>query len=58
VSRWESLVRVPTYPSPRPRVQFDHVLGLGVGAGSVRDHGAPALAVSDHCALWVDLDLG
>ncbi len=56
VSGWTQLARVPTYPSWRPRVQFDHVLA---------DHPAPVsaaramrLPVSDHCGLVVDLDVG
>jgi endonuclease/exonuclease/phosphatase family metal-dependent hydrolase len=53
VSRWSPLARVPTYPSWRPRVQFDHVLAdrplLVSGAEALR------LPVSDHCALAVEL---
>lgn len=55
-ARWTQLARVPTYPSWRPRVQFDHVLGDAVGERAVRDVQALRLAVSDHCALVVDLD--
>ena len=51
---WTQLARVPTYPSWRPRVQFDHVLADGPtpvsGCARLR------LSVSDHCALVVDLD--
>ena len=53
VSGWTQLARVPTYPSWRPRVQFDHVLAdqpLQVSAAR-----AMRLPVSDHCALAVDL---
>jgi endonuclease/exonuclease/phosphatase family metal-dependent hydrolase len=57
VSRWTQLARVPTYPSWRPRVQFDHVLADGVPESAVRDVQAMRLPVSDHCALLVDLDL-
>jgi endonuclease/exonuclease/phosphatase family metal-dependent hydrolase len=56
-ARWRQLARVPTYPSYGPRVQFDHVLGLGVGRDSVRRTEAVRLGVSDHCALVVELEL-
>ena len=56
VTGWTQLARVPTYPSWRPRVQLDHVLAdrpTSVGAAH-----ALRLAVSDHCALAVDLTPG
>ncbi|MFF7246438.1 endonuclease/exonuclease/phosphatase family protein [Embleya sp. NPDC008237] len=56
--RWRSLARVPTYPSYRPRVQFDHVLGHGIGPEAVRRTEAVRLGVSDHCALVVELEVG
>ena len=56
-SGWSALARGATYPSYRPRVQLDHVLGLGLGAEDVRAEHVLALDVSDHCALAVDLDL-
>lgn len=55
VSRWTQLARVATYPSWRPRVQFDHVLAQGVQERAVHDVQALRLPVSDHCALVVDL---
>jgi endonuclease/exonuclease/phosphatase family metal-dependent hydrolase len=57
VSGWTSLARAATYPAYRPRVQFDHVLALGLAADAVRDVEVLTLPVSDHCALAVDLDL-
>ena len=54
---WQSLARVPTYPSYRPRAQLDHVLGLGLGPEDVRAEHVLALDVSDHCALALDVDL-
>ena len=56
---WTSLARVATYPSNRPRVQFDHVLADGLTPSQVASARATALAlpVSDHCALAVNLDL-
>lgn len=55
---WTQLARVATYPSWRPRVQFDHVLGDGIDEAAVRDVETMRLPVSDHRALVVDLDLG
>jgi endonuclease/exonuclease/phosphatase family metal-dependent hydrolase len=57
VSRWEQLARVATYPTPGPRVQFDHVFGDGLPGGLAQSARAQAIAlpVSDHCALAVDL---
>jgi len=55
VTGWEQLVRLPTYPARRPTVQFDHVLGLGIGRDDVAGGTAMMLPVSDHCALAVDL---
>jgi endonuclease/exonuclease/phosphatase family metal-dependent hydrolase len=57
VSRWNRLARVATYPSWRPRVQFDHVLAKGIEATAVRRVASLRMPVSDHCALVVDLDL-
>lgn len=57
VTRWTQLARVATYPSWRPRVQFDHVLAEGVGESAVHDVQALRLPVSDHRALVVDLRL-
>lgn len=56
-SGWLQLARVATYPSYRPRVQFDHALSQGIPESAVRDVQALRLPVSDHCALRVDLML-
>jgi endonuclease/exonuclease/phosphatase family metal-dependent hydrolase len=53
---WAQPARVATYPSWRPRVQFDHVLVDGLPAAAVRGFRSMCLSVSDHCALAVDLD--
>jgi endonuclease/exonuclease/phosphatase family metal-dependent hydrolase len=55
-TRWAQLARAATYPSWRPRVQFDHVLADGIDESAVRDVEVMKLGVSDHCALAVDLD--
>ena len=57
VTGWTQLARIATYPSPRPRVQLDHVLGHGVELEAVRAVSARHQAVSDHRALVVDLEL-
>lgn len=61
LTRWPSLARTATYPSYAPRVQFDHVLGLGLDPSVVADAAASAqavrLPVSDHCALTVTVPL-
>lgn len=56
VSRWEQLARVPTFPSWRPRVQWDHVVADGFGTGTVQRVSAHRLGISDHVALTVDVD--
>jgi endonuclease/exonuclease/phosphatase family metal-dependent hydrolase len=52
---WSRLARVATYPSHRPRVQFDHALGDGIGPAAVAQVLSMPLGVSDHCALVLDL---
>ncbi|MEW2522252.1 endonuclease/exonuclease/phosphatase family protein [Actinacidiphila alni] len=58
---WRDLARTATYPAHRPRVQFDHVLAAGLPAATVRaavrGAHAPAVPVSDHRPLVVDLDV-
>jgi endonuclease/exonuclease/phosphatase family metal-dependent hydrolase len=57
ISGWTQLARVPTYPSWKPRVQFDHVLADGIGEHQVQRVDSSRLPVSDHNALSVDLAL-
>ena len=54
---WTALASAATYPSWRPRVQFDHVLADGIDRAAVHAHHVLSLDVSDHCALAVDLTL-
>jgi endonuclease/exonuclease/phosphatase family metal-dependent hydrolase len=51
------LAVTPTYPSWKPRIQLDHVLADGLGPDRVRRVSMRPLAVSDHCALTVDVEL-
>ena len=54
---WRDLARTPTYPSHRPAVQFDHVLAVGIPRSAVRSTSTPAVGVSDHRPLLVELEL-
>jgi endonuclease/exonuclease/phosphatase family metal-dependent hydrolase len=58
VSGWRMLGRLPTYPSPAPRVQLDHVLADPRGGGALPPVTAvttPETTVSDHRPLVVQL---
>ncbi|GGK77645.1 endonuclease/exonuclease/phosphatase family protein [Ornithinimicrobium pekingense] len=50
------LARARTYPMARPRVQVDHVVGLGA-LPPVRAVSTPRPPVSDHAPVVVDLDV-
>jgi endonuclease/exonuclease/phosphatase family metal-dependent hydrolase len=54
---WAPLVTAPTYPAPSPKVQLDHILGLGIGPDRVSARQVWLLGVSDHRAVSVDLDV-
>lgn len=61
VTGWRSLARLPTYPSPSPRAQLDHILAdpRGVaGLGRVVRAAAAEADVSDHRPLVVELSRG
>jgi endonuclease/exonuclease/phosphatase family metal-dependent hydrolase len=55
---WRPLARIPTYPSPAPRAQLDHVVadprGMS-GLGRVVQVRAPQAGISDHRPLVVQL---
>ena len=58
---WRSLGKAPTFPSPFPRAQLDHVLADPrgrAGLGRVVQVSTPHPAVSDHRPLIVQLDAG
>lgn len=59
VSRWDSLAQLPTYPTFKPRIQFDHIISRGLSEAAIKRAQASAtampLAISDHCALVVEI---
>jgi endonuclease/exonuclease/phosphatase family metal-dependent hydrolase len=58
VSRWRPLGRLPTFPSPQPRVQLDHVLADPRGVAALPPVTAvdtPRVGISDHRPLVVTL---
>lgn len=61
VTGWDSLAKLPTYPTFKPRIQFDHMLARGFGTESVKlakaSAHALALEISDHCALVVEISI-
>jgi endonuclease/exonuclease/phosphatase family metal-dependent hydrolase len=56
---WPSLLRAASYPSTKPRIQFDHVLADGLTAAqrTAAVGQVHRLSVSDHAAVTVDLDV-
>jgi endonuclease/exonuclease/phosphatase family metal-dependent hydrolase len=59
VSRWDSLAELPTYPTFKPRIQFDHIVARGLSEESIKRVQKSAevlqLPISDHCALVVEI---
>jgi endonuclease/exonuclease/phosphatase family metal-dependent hydrolase len=55
ITGFRSLVSLPTFPLDAADRQLDHILVRG-RFGEVRGSGAPVLPLSDHRALFVDLD--
>jgi len=59
ISRWASLVELPTYPTFKPRIQFDHIIARGFSDVSIKQAQESAevlqLPISDHCALVVEV---
>jgi len=59
VSRWDSLVELPTYPTFKPRIQFDHIVARGLSEETIKRAQESAevlqLPISDHCALVVEI---
>ena len=57
ITRWTPLVSSPTYPSPAPKLQLDHVLASGLPLGTRSEGRVQRLPISDHRAVLVDLHL-
>ena len=55
---WEPLFSAPTYPSPRPRMQLDHVLAHGLSPSATATGQVTRMPFSDHCAVTAELSLG
>lgn len=59
VTRMTPLLRQPTFPSYKPRIQFDHFLADGLSGEQLTSGSRSAqvwqLPVSDHCAISIDL---
>lgn len=55
VTGWRGLVTGPTFPSPSPRLQIDHVLTDTLPDAAVADSAVVHLPISDHRAVTVDL---
>jgi endonuclease/exonuclease/phosphatase family metal-dependent hydrolase len=53
VAGWHHLAKAPTYPSWKPKVQFDHI--LSDHAYPVKSADTPALKISDHRPLIITL---
>jgi endonuclease/exonuclease/phosphatase family metal-dependent hydrolase len=54
---WRPLATGPTFPAPAPRLQIDHALADALPAGTTVTPLITQLAVSDHRAVCVDLDV-
>ena len=59
VSHWDRLAELPTYPTFKPRIQFDHIVARGLSEESIKRAQESAevlqLPISDHCALIVEV---
>ncbi|MEI6109221.1 MAG: endonuclease/exonuclease/phosphatase family protein [Actinomycetes bacterium] len=61
VTRWHWLARIATYPTPKPRIQFDHIIAKGISEAKIsrarKSAQAIPLGVSDHCALVIEISI-
>ena len=59
VTGWDTMAKIATYPTMKPRIQSDHVLAKGWNSTTVSYARGSAqsipLGISDHCALVVEL---
>jgi endonuclease/exonuclease/phosphatase family metal-dependent hydrolase len=57
ITGWTPLISAPTFPSPAPRLQLDHVLASGLPVGTRVESRVHHLPISDHRAVQADLYL-
>lgn len=50
---WRSLIRVNTYPSWTPKIQFDYILARSMSESDIQGVDFPATGVSDHRPIGV-----
>lgn len=55
---WKPLIEASTFPSPRPRIQLDHVLAHGLSPDAMVAGRVTRMPISDHCAVTADLNMG
>jgi endonuclease/exonuclease/phosphatase family metal-dependent hydrolase len=55
-SKWQSLYAQNTYPSWKPKIQFDYILSKGVDLKDVAQLPTRASGISDHLPLTVEIN--
>jgi endonuclease/exonuclease/phosphatase family metal-dependent hydrolase len=55
-SKWQSLFSQNTYPSWKPKFQFDYILSKGVALKDVIQVPTTASGISDHLPLTIEID--
>ena len=55
-SKWQSLILQNTYPSWKPKIQFDYILSKGVALKDVIQVPTTKSSISDHLPLTIELD--
>jgi endonuclease/exonuclease/phosphatase family metal-dependent hydrolase len=52
---WNQLVEAKTYPSWKPRIQFDHALSADFTAAQIQQIQIPTLEISDHLPIAFEI---
>ena len=55
-SKWQSLILQNTYPSWKPKIQFDYILSKGVALKDVVQVPTTKSTISDHLPLTIEID--
>ena len=55
-SKWQSLILQNTYPSWKPKIQFDYILSKGVALKDVIQVPTTKSAISDHLPLTIEVN--